>query len=147
MKRQAILIPMILVLSVFGWSSPAAAQQADFTISVPVELNSLHPNVTGFFVQCHVTVGGQLVGAVVRSPEIGLDADGNYSGPPIIIEFTFPDVPYEQKSSVDAYNCNLRLYKGVGTFRPFEGSPDEDGQPKPGTTFNGDSSGPIVQGG
>lgn len=146
MKRQAILIPMFLALAVLGWSAPAAAQEADFTISVPVELHSLHPDITGFHVLCGISAGAQGVGNA-RTPEIALDPDGNYLGPPIIVEITLPDVSVELKSAASSYNCGLRLHRAGGTFRPTVDAPEEYQRPRPGTTFINDSNGTIVQGG
>jgi len=150
MNRIGILTSILAALTVFVWSAPVAAQQADFSISVPVELHALHPDVSGFFVICAIYADQELVGGGLGSSSevTPVDADGNYLGAPVIVEINAPDAPTALNAAANNYTCGLRLVKTTGgTFRPVDGSTDEAGQPKAGTTFINESAGSFVQGG
>jgi hypothetical protein len=121
--------------------SPALAD--DFTISVPVEVSNLMPQIGKVGVHCSVLDSKQSQLGAGWSPLVAVDAKGNYKGTLIAKITANPGVAAQAKT----YRCTLALAfpdgKLYATDLTVSPAPDDLGKPKPGTPFVPAVTGPV----
>lgn len=138
---------LLTTLAVVAFASPVSAQ-ADIKFVIPVELHSLHPDISRFNVRCTAYIDQSMLGTVA-SGFTDLDSDGNYLGAPVELELNLPNASEQEKSAANRYICNLQIFSmsDQRVFTPAQDYAEEYGRPKAGTEFNRRIIAAITQGG
>lgn len=142
--KLATLFTLVAGLSL---AAIGAARAEDFTLTVPVRLNSLHPLITGAAINCGVGTASDHVNDVgLGSAQISIDPNsGNFSQNVVI---RFNATTGRDPSTATAYRCVIFL-SGSG-FGGFTSNPGCSSCPitnraKAGTPFTPSVSGSLPQ--
>jgi hypothetical protein len=131
-------------LCVFVLLLAASAHADDVTITIPVDVKSLMPEVASVAARCAIIDSTQkMLANYFWSGSGTLDGNGNYKGTLTAKWTGAPGVAVQAKS----YKCNLALFHQDGTAAASlgQGSPptDDVSKPKPGTPYVDLVTGPI----
>jgi hypothetical protein len=135
--------------------APAALAADAFTITVPVEFKSLHPDIKSVRVICHVRGPDPATGKLRdwgsdpygKSVNLAL-TNGNYTGPAqVTVVFRTEDFTPQEQANLGAINqatCNFGLSAADGKLYAPTGAQNTPllGA-KPGTTIHQNVSAPI----
>lgn len=137
--RISLVVLLISVVCVWAQSTTPT-----ITFNVPLQLTSLHENVTEVCASCvgidehNVKITNQ-----GRSNSVRPDANGNVNQ---TVTVTVTALAGKSLTSATKYNCTLGLkFPGVTDFGvPGPGGTYIELQPKPGTTFQGVVEGTVT---
>ncbi len=140
MKARIALI-VLLISAVYVW---AQSTTPTITFNVPLQLSSLHENVTEVCAACTCMDGQNVtVSTQGRSNPVRPDANGNINK---TVTVTVTALTGKSLSSAKKYICSLGIkFPAVSDFGvPGAASSHIELQPKPGTTFESVIEGNIT---
>jgi len=106
-SRFAVICVAVLMPTV------AAATEPHFTFTIPLELNSLPPEVTGYQVSCAVLAGLSMIGSGETSGPI---SGGTFRGDAVVTVMVTGINP--DPSRATNYSCGLHLTGVIDISRP-----------------------------
>jgi|GEM_PF-2084155 len=140
MKANISILLLLLVIT-SAWSQSTTPT---ITFTVPLQLSSLHQNVTEVSVQavCNDHTNA-IVSTTGRSNSVRPDANGNINQ---TVTITVQALPGKDLSTATSYSCALGIkFVGVeGWGNPSTASTHVELQPKPGAPFSPQVYGTIT---
>lgn len=140
MSRARHIGLVLAAAGVLALAAPAAAQSPSVVMQVPVTLEKVHSDISGFEVQCDVfSAANRRIGSGSESGEI--DGARGFEGT-LSVSVELDDA--DQNASAVRYQCDLLLQHAGRTASPGDGGDTPIPlRARPGTQFVGSVEGDL----